>query len=214
VEWELGRERETATLNNSKLEVSLQKEKSYKYLITAILSFLLLGVSTIYLLFKRKHLITQQKLQQEKQRIAFELESRSRELLADSIKNISIQNTKEKIKEELEEIIKELPPVHQSKFTPLIKGIATSNSPTVLKEFETRFTGVYEEFYNKLSTIAPTLTPNEIRICALMRLNISTKEIAKMTNRTTGTIDNIRSSIRKKLNLQEEDNLQQYLLEM
>jgi DNA-binding CsgD family transcriptional regulator len=81
-----------------------------------------------------------------------------------------------------------------------------------LDEFETRFTGVYEEYYEKLIKLAPELTPNELRICALMRLNISTKEIALLTNRTIGTVDNTRSSIRKKLNMNEEINLQEFLL--
>jgi DNA-binding CsgD family transcriptional regulator len=45
----------------------------------------------------------------------------------------------------------------------------------------------------------------------LMRLQISTKEIASLTNRTIGTIDNTRSQIRKKLKLEDSDNLQEYL---
>jgi DNA-binding NarL/FixJ family response regulator len=45
-----------------------------------------------------------------------------------------------------------------------------------------------------------------------MRLNISTKEIAMLTNRTIGTVDNTRSAIRKKLKLEEETNLQEFLL--
>ena len=71
---------------------------------------------------------------------------------------------------------------------------------------------MYEQYYERLKNIAPELTPNDLRICALMRLNISTKEIALLTNRTVGTVDNIRSSIRKKLKLEDDTNLQEYLL--
>ena len=81
-----------------------------------------------------------------------------------------------------------------------------------INEFETRFTGVYEQYYEKLKNLAPELSPNDLRICALMRLNISTKEIALLTNRTAGTVDNTRSSIRKKLKLEDDTNLQEYLL--
>ena len=81
-----------------------------------------------------------------------------------------------------------------------------------MEEFETRFIGVYEDFYTKLKQLAPDLSPHEIRICALMRLNISSKEMAVLTNRTQGTIDNTRSVIRKKLHLDEHVNLQEYIL--
>jgi DNA-binding NarL/FixJ family response regulator len=47
-----------------------------------------------------------------------------------------------------------------------------------------------------------------------MRLNIPTKEIAILTNRTAGTVDNTRSIIRKKLKLEDETNLQDYLLKL
>jgi DNA-binding CsgD family transcriptional regulator len=60
--------------------------------------------------------------------------------------------------------------------------------------------------------LAPDLTPHEMRICALMRLNISSKEMAILTNRTQGTIDNTRSLIRKKLKLEELVNLQEFIL--
>jgi DNA-binding CsgD family transcriptional regulator len=83
-----------------------------------------------------------------------------------------------------------------------------------MNEFEARFIGVYEAFYQKIQTIAPDLTPNELRICAFMRLHISTKEIAYLTNRTIGTIDNTRSIIRKKLKLEENDSLQQFLINL
>ena len=60
--------------------------------------------------------------------------------------------------------------------------------------------------------LAPDLSPHEIRICALMRLHISSKEMAILTNRTQGTIDNTRSVIRKKLHLDDHVNLQEYIL--
>ena len=90
--------------------------------------------------------------------------------------------------------------------------LKTAPSKGFLEEFETRFKGVYEDFYVKLRTLAPELTPHEIRICALMRLNISSKEMAVLTNRTQGTIDNTRSAIRKKLQLDDQVNLQEFIL--
>jgi len=82
----------------------------------------------------------------------------------------------------------------------------------MLEEFEKRFTGVHEDYYTKLLDVAPDLSPNELRICAFIRLNITTKDIASITGKSTGTIENIRISIRKKLNLDTGTNLQRHLL--
>ena len=152
--------------------------------------------------------------QQIQQRLAFDLELKSKEQLLDSLKNISIENTKKQIKEDLQAVLNQLPQVHKEKFSEFKRSLNASNSSGFLDEFEARFTGVYEDFFTKIKSIAPDLTPQEIKICALMRLNISTKEMATLTNRTVGTIDNTRSNIRKKLNLDDSTNLQQFLFDL
>jgi DNA-binding CsgD family transcriptional regulator len=113
---------------------------------------------------------------------------------------------------QLEVIIQDLPKIHQARFEQIKHTLKRLKLSSMLDEFETRFTGIYDDYYDKLKIVAPELTPNELRICALMRLNISTKEIAMLTNRTIGTVDNTRSAIRKKLKLEEETNLQEFLL--
>ena len=213
-EWELGREREKINTTKTEYELSLQKQINTNYLIAFIAALGLFFLSLIFYFINKKNIRSKELLHLEKQRIAHELEMKSKELLSESLKNISIQNTKEWINEELDQIVNELPKVHQQKFEALHRKLRTGNTQSFMEEFETRFTGVYEEFYTKIKAVAPDLTPHEIRICALMRLNISTKEMAMLTNRTVGTIDNTRSSIRKKLRLDESTNLQQYLMEL
>lgn len=168
----------------------------------------------LYFYQKKKSSERQAKLEKEKQKMAYELELKSKTLLTDSIKNLSISNTKETIYSDLKELISELPKTHQTKFTKLLLELKSDTDTSFLDEFETRFTGVYEAFFEKLNKISPEISPTELKICALMRLNLSTKEIAMLTTRTVGTIDNTRSSIRKKLNLDDKVNLQQFLMEM
>jgi DNA-binding CsgD family transcriptional regulator len=144
--------------------------------------------------------------------MSFDLELKSKELLAESLKNISVQQLKEELNEKLNATIELLPKTHHDKFEQLQRLLKTAPSNGFLEEFETHFKDVYEEFYTKLKQLAPDLSPHEIRICALMRLHISSKEMAILTNRTQGTIDNTRSVIRKKLQLDDHVNLQEYIL--
>lgn len=58
-------------------------------------------------------------------------------------------------------------------------------------------------FFNKLTHAHPDLTNAEIRMCAFMLMNLSTKEIADLTNRSTRTVDTIKFNLRKKLGINE-----------
>jgi DNA-binding CsgD family transcriptional regulator/predicted nucleic acid-binding Zn-ribbon protein len=211
-EWELATENEKSI--KVKASYSLQKEKQSKekYILILGASFLFLALTLFFFIRNRKHLLEREKINQEKQKIAFDLELKSKQLVSESLKNISIQNTKEELMNQIEEVIIQLPKSYHIKFEELKQNLKLHKTATLLNEFEARFTGVYEQYYEKLKSLAPELTPHELRICALMRLNISTKEIALLTNRTAGTVDNTRSSIRKKLKLEDDTNLQEYLL--
>ena len=213
-EWELATENEKNI--KVKASYSLQKEKlsKEKYILILVASFLFLALTLFFFIRNRKQLLDREKINQEKQKIAFELELKSKQLISESLKNLTIQNTKEELLIQLEEIIQDIPKLYHIKFDLLKRRLKQQKSSSILNEFETRFTGVYEQYYEKLKSLAPELSPNDLRICALMRLNISTKEIALLTNRTIGTVDNTRSSIRKKLKLDEETNLQEFLLDV
>lgn len=62
--------------------------------------------------------------------------------------------------------------------------------------------------------MAPDLSQSELNVCALISLNLTSKEIALLINRTVGTVENIRISIRKKLNFNSELNLHQSLISL
>jgi DNA-binding CsgD family transcriptional regulator len=211
-EWELAAESEKIIKNKAAYNLQQEQQSKEKYIIILIATILLFCSILILFVRNRKHIIEREKTKQDKQRIAFDLELKSKQLVSESLKNLTIQNTKEELLIQLEEIIQDIPKLHHIKFDLLKRRLKQHKSSSILNEFETRFTGVYEQYYESLKNIAPELTPNDLRICALMRLNISTKEIALLTNRTVGTVDNIRSSIRKKLKLDEETNLQEFLL--
>lgn len=213
-EWELAAKNEKITKDRSAFNLLREQQSKEKYIVVLIAAFLLFVSILLLLARNRKFVLEREKQKQDKQRIEFDLELKSKQLVSESLKNLTIQNTKEELLHQLDEIIQEIPKTHHGKFDSLKRTLKFYKSSSILDEFETRFTGVYEAYYGKLKNLAPELTPNELRICALMRLNISTKEIALLTNRTIGTVDNTRSSIRKKLKLDEETNLQEFLLNM
>ena len=78
-------------------------------------------------------------------------------------------------------------------------------------EFEMRFKEIHEDFYTQLGQLFPNLTPNELRLCAFLKLNLSTKEISSITYQSPESIKTARYRLRKKLNLDRDSNLTSFL---
>ncbi len=67
--------------------------------------------------------------------------------------------------------------------------------------FEKRFTEVQPEFLARLAARYPNLTRNELRVCSLLQLNVSTKEIAQLLGISYRSVETVRYRIRKKIRL-------------
>ncbi len=80
--------------------------------------------------------------------------------------------------------------------------------------FETALDDVHEDFLNRLKTQFPNLTPNEIRLCAYLRMNISTKEIAPLMNISVRGVEICRYRVRKKLNIDRDQNLTSMIINL
>ncbi|MBN2772984.1 MAG: hypothetical protein JXR31_01955, partial [Prolixibacteraceae bacterium] len=74
-------------------------------------------------------------------------------------------------------------------------------------EFEIHFTKVHPDFYKNLNNKYPGLTANERKICAFIKLNMSTKDIANITKKSPQSIIMARYRLRKKMGLNKNANL-------
>ena len=92
-----------------------------------------------------------------------------------------------------------------------IKELESDNTQKVWKEFEMRFQNVHNDFYKRLINKFPDLSPNELRLCAFLKLNLNTKEISSITHQSINSIDIARSRLRQKLGLSKEENLISFL---
>lgn len=78
--------------------------------------------------------------------------------------------------------------------------------------FENLFDQAHANFFKRLKTEFPTLTPSDLRLCAYLRMNLSSKEIAPLINITIRGVEERRYRLRKRLNLPPEHNLTDYIL--
>lgn len=93
----------------------------------------------------------------------------------------------------------------------IVNDIDTKVREDSWDRFELYFQEVHHNFFDKLLYKYPDLTPNELRLCAFIRLGMSSKDIASITFRTPDSIKVYRSRVRKKLNININENLTNFL---
>ncbi|MEL1254572.1 histidine kinase [Flavobacterium sp. DGU38] len=78
--------------------------------------------------------------------------------------------------------------------------------------FETNLNQIHNEFIISLSKKYPNLTPKDIKLCVYLKMNLSSKEIAPLMNISFRGVELHRYRLRKKLGLNQEENLSKFLL--
>lgn len=139
-----------------------------------------------------------------------ELELREQELLTYVIsisqKNNLLHNVKEKAQkgDDLTEANKRLKKINHE----IENGY---NLNQQWEEFREKFEKIHQRFFNRLAEIASDLTNTDRRICAYLKLGLSSKQISNLQNVSVESVEVRRSQIRKKLQLSKEDNLSSYI---
>ncbi|MDO5978879.1 triple tyrosine motif-containing protein [Flavivirga spongiicola] len=80
--------------------------------------------------------------------------------------------------------------------------------------FEEAFNNADKDFLKKIKQEHPSLTSNDLRLCAYLRLNLSSKEIAPLLNISARSVEVKRYRLRKKMDLPHESSLTDYILEI
>jgi len=140
-----------------------------------------------------------------------ELKHRERELMEKTRHLIKQTEAVTQFRGELQAIIKRSPVtdplVHEIKSR--LKSLPESELSW--QDFDEQFKLVHPDFSTKLAAQYPTLTPMERKICALLRLDLSSPEIAKLLFLSERNIQNHRYRLRKKLALGSDENMHTFL---
>lgn len=81
----------------------------------------------------------------------------------------------------------------------------------ILQRFEEQFDLAYNNFMTRLQRLHPTLGPRERLLCAYMKMNLTTKEIAALMNISVRGVESMRYRMRKKLEIDADANIVAYL---
>jgi DNA-binding CsgD family transcriptional regulator len=126
-------------------------------------------------------------------------------------KNEVLMKVKEEIEKQKEELSDRYPNYLYEKLMKLLDYSITSEDEW--KVFEYHFDQTHENFFKRLKKNYPELTPGDLKLCAYLRMNLSSKELAPLLNINHKSVEVHRSRLRKKLKLTPEDNLVEFLLD-
>lgn len=90
--------------------------------------------------------------------------------------------------------------------------VSNLNTEDDWKMFLIKFEQKHPDFFKTLKECYPQLTTNDLRLCACLKLNMDTKDIASLMNLSIRAVENNRYRLRKKLNLQPAQNLNDFFL--
>lgn len=156
----------------------------------------------ISFLFLSRQIVKVKNIRLEKKQLADELEFKNKEL---TINVMNLLKKNEFLVEHTDRLIEIQKKAKEEDIKTdilnLITGIQRGSGEHIWDEFELRFKQVHSGFYDRLLLKFPDLSSNELKLCALLKLNLSTKEICELTGQRAASLDVARSRLRKKLGL-------------
>lgn len=151
--------------------------------------------------------LEKQNLMLEKQNLELELEFRNKELATHVMYLLKKNEFIGSITEKLLALKPLMLPENKLWMQEIVREMKSNVDNTIWGEFEVRFQQVHKDFYLKLNENYPDLTPNETKLCAFLRLNMTTKDISAITFQSLKSIQVARARLRKKMDITRDDNL-------
>jgi len=152
-------------------------------------------------------------LQNEK--LESELTVKSKELAVSTMtiikKNEILVNIKEEVITQKKALGTQYPNKYYDKLIRLLDENLSSEDDWAI--FQTNFDRIHENFFRNLHVTYPEFTPNDLRFCAYLRLNLSSKDIAHLMNISLKGVEVARSRIRKKIGIPSAKSLTEFMIE-
>ena len=201
----------------SQIRTLVEEKTRFKYYVVGLI--LVIGILVLIILlikYRNKHIknqLEQEKLRAKQQELNQSLEAKNMVLVGKAMAEIHRTDNINEILTDLKMIKLKTPNKElQQAIDIVLKRLEKDLNADIWKEFEISFEQVHKSFFDRLTIDYPSLTPKERRLCALLYLDLTTKEISQITGQSFKSIENARTRLRKKFDLTNEKvNLSTYL---
>ncbi|MCP3932021.1 MAG: hypothetical protein GY705_23355 [Bacteroidetes bacterium] len=153
------------------------------------------------------------KLRNEK--LEAELNHKNSQMASTALHLVQKEEMLHKLKLELNKLVLKADPKNKRQIKGLIRSITEDmNLDGNWEQFEFHFDKIHENFLRRLREKHPVLTPKDQKLCAYLRMNLSTKEIAPLMNISVRGVEVGRYRLRKKLGIDSDTNLIDFMLKV
>jgi tetratricopeptide (TPR) repeat protein len=202
--------------------LQLKSERHDYYVIMGLLFLLVFAGTIISVLILRRHKTNIRVAESSKRELEValeakdtitknlqtELEFKVKELTSFALNMIQKKEILETIKEGVQDIKSHTDGEPRAKLNKILSTINLSQRlDKDWENFKLYFEQVHQGFFDNLTTNYPELNANDIRLCALLRLNLNTKQIASVMDIAPESAKVAKHRLRKKLGLSNNDNL-------
>lgn len=166
-------------------------------------------------IFRTHHELIQAELknkQLEEENLKSQLELKSKELTAHTLQIIQKNQVLEEIKDDLNAILKDDKRDQKKQLRQLAQKIVLSfNQDKYWDDFRNIFDQVHPYFFNQLTQQFPDLTATDLRLIALLKMNITSTDIATLLSISSDSLRVARYRLRKKIGLAEGESLSAFI---
>lgn len=196
----------------------------YASTIAYVIYFLLLVslLAYVYKIFSMKYdeqkeiVVQSEKLidQLKEEKLETELVHKNRELLIATLHMVHKNEILTKLKSSIEKQTKVCVDMEVKNNLKAVVGIIDDEEvrDSEWEQFENHFNNLHTGFFKRLRSAYSGLSPRDLKMCAYLRMNLSSKEIATLSNITIRGVEGARYRLRKKMELESDNNLVAFLL--
>lgn len=179
-----------------------------------VVSILIINRQRMKSLKNKELYITQQALVEADLKNAEQaLVFKNKELTTNALQIIQKNNVLKDLRDSIEEVASEMDQKNAKKIKKLIHLINHSfNLDKDWEDFRVTFEQVHQEFFNSLQKRLPNISSSEMRLCCLLKLNFSSKEIADIMSISPDSVKVARYRLRKRFGLTRTDNLTDFVM--
>jgi len=214
-ELEIKFEVEKSNSKIKEMQLIQETDKQIKTYLTLIMVFLIIALVLLvytFLLKRRRNKLEKELLQKEKEKLDKDLRYKSRQLTSQALMMMQKNNLIGEISESLSAFSKHLPVEADSEFNLLKRQLRKSlQSEEDWELFKHYFEEINRNFFPQLRSINSKLTPAELKLSALIKLNFSIKETASLLNISPDSVKTARYVLRRKLGLQKGESIYDFL---
>ena len=216
LDFELNFQKEKEQEKIEKERQDIQKKRKELNYIILIVGFLTISIILLLLFLLQRGKIhrinlVRKNLQLEKSNLEKDLDLKNKELASKVMSLIEKTELVTEISHRIKSILKEPEFKDSRSLREILFELQSKQGEGFWEEFNAHFKEIHSDFYTRLNARYKNLSPNEIKLCAFLKLNLSSKEISQITRKNPQTIKIARYRLRQKLGLSREENLTMFL---